>query len=282
MTAGLQYGIVLTTGDAADVAELAALAEEAGWDAVFGWEPVWGVDAWVALTAAAMRTTRIKLGTMLTPLSRRKPWDLASTTATLDRLSGGRVILSVGMGALHDNWLAFERDQGRKARAELLNEGLDVLFGLWEGQPFSYQGTHYQVTPTTHMVPAPPAQKPRITTWCVGLSGSPKSMSRAARCDGLLPNITTTDGQFDFNPPLSRWIEAAREIHSLRSELGYTGSYDVVYEATTDFGDLAATREKIAALHEAGYSWYLDSDWHTDHDDPLSALRARVESGPPR
>ncbi|MBN7304073.1 LLM class flavin-dependent oxidoreductase [Mycobacteroides abscessus subsp. bolletii] len=280
--APMRYGIVLTTGDAADIAQLATLAEEAGWDAIFGWEPVWGVDAWVALTAAAMRTSRIKLGTMLTPLSRRKPWDLASTTATLDRLSGGRVILSVGMGALHDNWLAFERDQGRRTRAELLDEGLDVLFGLWEGQPFSYEGKHYQVTPTAHLVPDPPVQTPRITTWCVGLLGSAKSMSRAARCDGLLPNITTADGRFDFNPPLDRWADAAREIHSLRSELGYGDGYDVVYEATTDWSNLDATREKIATLHDGGYTWYLDSDWHTEHDDPLAALRARVEIGPPR
>ncbi|WP_100524574.1 LLM class flavin-dependent oxidoreductase [Mycobacteroides abscessus] len=280
--APMRYGIVLTTGDAADVAQLATLAEEAGWDAIFGWEPVWGVDAWVALTAAAMRTSRIKLGTMLTPLSRRKPWDLASTTATLDRLSGGRVILSVGMGALHDNWLAFERDQGRRARAELLDEGLDVLFGLWEGQPFSYEGKHYQVTPTAHLVPDPPVQTPRITTWCVGLLGSAKSMSRAARCDGLLPNITTADGRFDFNPPLDRWADAAREIHSRRSELGYGDGYDVVYEATTDWSNLDATREKIATLHDSGYTWYLDSDWHTEHDDSLAALRARVENGPPR
>ena len=94
----MHYGAVLTTGDAADVADLAVLAEESGWDAIFTWEPVWGVDAWIALTAAAMRTTTIRLGTMLTPLPRRKPWDLATTTATLDRLSGGRVILSVGLG----------------------------------------------------------------------------------------------------------------------------------------------------------------------------------------
>ncbi|MBF9316122.1 LLM class flavin-dependent oxidoreductase [Mycobacteroides chelonae] len=278
----MQYGIVLTTGDAGDVAELAVLAEEAGWDAIFGWEPVWGVDAWVALTAAAMRTTRIKLGTMLTPLPRRKPWDLASTTATLDRLSGGRVILSVGMGALHDNWLAFERDQGRKTRAELLDEGLDVLFGLWAGQPFGYEGRHYRVTPTRHMVPDPPVQVPRITTWCVGVNGALRSMSRAARCDGLLPNITTADGQFDFNPPLAGWLDSAREIHSLRVELGRTGPYDVVYETTTDWKDLDATREKIETLHDGSYTWYLDSDWHTEHDDPLAALRARVESGPPR
>ncbi len=278
----MQYGIVLTTGDAADVAELAVLAEEASWDAVFGWEPVWGVDAWVALTAAAMRTTRIKLGTMLTPLSRRKPWDLASTTATLDRLSGGRVILSVGMGALHDNWLAFERDQGRQMRAELLDEGLDVMFGLWAGQPFRYEGKHYQVTPTTHMVPDPPVQKPRITTWCVGLLGARKSMSRAARCDGLLPNITTADGQFDPNPPLARWVDAAREVRALRTELGHTGTYHAVYEATTDWHDLDATREKINTLSEAGYTWYLDSDWQTEHEDPIGALRKRIENGPPR
>ncbi|ALR11571.1 monooxygenase [Mycobacteroides saopaulense] len=279
---GMRYGIVLTTGDAADVAELAALAEEVGWDAIFGWEPVWGVDAWVALTAAAMRTTRIKLGTMLTPLPRRKPWDLASTTATLDRLSGGRVILSVGMGALHDNWLAFERDQGRKTRAELLDEGLDVLFGLWAGQPFGYEGKHYRVMPTTHLAPDPPAQRPRITTWCVGLAGSRKSMSRAVRCDGLLPNITTADGRFDADPPLERWLGAAREARSLRSELGNEGSYDMVYEATTDWKELAATREKIATLHDGGYTWYLDSDWGGQHDDPLAALRARIENGPPR
>lgn len=278
----MRYGIVLTTGDAADVAELATLAEEGGWDAIFGWEPVWGVDAWVALTAAAMRTSRIKLGTMLTPLSRRKPWDLASTTATLDRLSGGRVILSVGMGALHDNWLAFERDQGRKTRAELLDEGLDVLFGLWAGQPFGYEGKHYRVLPTTHLVPDPPVQRPRITTWSVGLLGAAKSMARAARCDGLLPNMTTTDGQFDFDPPLRRWVDAAHEMRSLRSELGYHDTYDVVYEATTDWKGLDATREKIATLQDSGYTWYLDSDWHTEHKDPLGALRARIENGPPR
>lgn len=107
-------------------------------------------------------------------------------------------------------------------------------------------------------------------------------MSRAARCDGLLPNITTADGQFDFNPPLDRWADAAREIHSRRSELGYGDDYDVVYEATTDWSNLDATQEKIATLHDSGYTWYLDSDWHTEHDDSLAALRARVENGPPR
>src|SRR5688572_10374787 len=103
----MRYGFVLPSGDARTAAEFAELAEASGWDGFFVWEPVWGVDAWVALTAAAMRTERIRLGTLLTPLPRRRPWDLAGQVAALDNLSGGRVILSVGLGAVHDGWLAF-------------------------------------------------------------------------------------------------------------------------------------------------------------------------------
>src|SRR5438105_4009831 len=123
----MRYGFVLPWGDARTAADLAALAERHGWDGFFVWEPIWGVDAWIALAAAAMTTSRIRLGTMLTPLPRRRPWDVASQTATLDNLSGGRLILSVGLGAAHAGWLAFEPDPGRKVRAQLLDEGLEVL-----------------------------------------------------------------------------------------------------------------------------------------------------------
>jgi alkanesulfonate monooxygenase SsuD/methylene tetrahydromethanopterin reductase-like flavin-dependent oxidoreductase (luciferase family) len=275
----VQYGIVFPKGDSADFAEMAVAAEEAGWDAVFGWEALWGIDPWISLTAAAMRTDRIKLGTMLTPLPRRKPWDLASTTATLDRLSGGRVILSVGLGALHPGWLAFEPDQGRKVRAELLDEGLDVLFGLWGGQPFSYDGKHYRVQPTDFELPDPPVQQPRITTWCVGLEGSGKSMSRAARCDGLIPNFAGVVGPQP--QPLERWAGVTREVRELREELGYTGSYDVVYEATTDLNDPDGERERAAALADAGITWWLDSDWGATPDDPIAYQLERINAGPP-
>jgi len=96
----MKFGFVLPYGDARTAADLAQAAEGAGWDGFFVWEPVWGNDAWVGLAAAAMVTHRIRLGTMLTPLSRMRPWKLASETATLDNLSGGRVILSVGLGAI--------------------------------------------------------------------------------------------------------------------------------------------------------------------------------------
>lgn len=278
----MHYGIVLTTGDAADVAELAVLAEHSGWDAIFTWEPVWGVDAWIALAAAAMRTSTIRLGTMLTPLPRRKPWDLATTTATLDRLSGGRVILSVGLGALHEGWTAFEADEGRRTRAELLDEGLDVLFGLWQGQPFSYRGKHYEVSPTTFQVPPPPVQQPRITTWCVGLVGARRSMERAARCDGLLPNFRSSDGMVtEERHPLEHWREAVREITALRAERGDTGPYDVVYETTTNLADPHAAIAHARDVAALGITWYLDADWAADAADPMAALRRRITAGPP-
>jgi alkanesulfonate monooxygenase SsuD/methylene tetrahydromethanopterin reductase-like flavin-dependent oxidoreductase (luciferase family) len=278
----MHYGIVLTTGDAGEVAELAVLAEQSGWEAIFTWEPVWGVDAWVALTAAAMRTSTIRLGTMLTPLPRRKPWDLASTTATLDRLSGGRVILSVGLGALHEGWTAFEADEGRRTRAELLDEGLDVLFGLWQGQPFSYDGKHYRVTPTTFMLPPPPARLPRITTWCVGLAGSRRSMRRAARCDGLLPNFRDDTGTVaEGSHPLDQWAAAVAEVLALRVELGLDGPYDVVYETATDQSDGRAALAHAREVADLGVTWYLDADWSASSDDPIRALRRRVAAGPP-
>ena len=105
----MRYGFVVPWADADEVGDLAATAEEAGWDGLFVWEPVWGVDAWVSLGLAAVRTSRIRLGTLLTPPSRRRPAELASQVATVDRLSGGRVILSVGLGALDSGFEAFAR-----------------------------------------------------------------------------------------------------------------------------------------------------------------------------
>jgi alkanesulfonate monooxygenase SsuD/methylene tetrahydromethanopterin reductase-like flavin-dependent oxidoreductase (luciferase family) len=108
----MRFGAVLPFGDARDVARYAARAEESGWDAVFVAEGVWGVDAWISLAAAALATERVRLGTLLTPVPRVIPWDLASRVGTVDRLSGGRTILGAGLGALHEGWLAFEGDEG--------------------------------------------------------------------------------------------------------------------------------------------------------------------------
>ncbi len=141
----MKFGVVLPYGDARAAAKLALLAETSGWDGFFVWEPVWGQDAWVLLTAAAMQTRRVRLGAMLSPLPRMRPWKLASESATLDNLSGGRVVLSVGLGAVDTGFAEFGEPLGRRLRAGLLDEGLNVLTGLWAGQPFSYIGDHYRV-----------------------------------------------------------------------------------------------------------------------------------------
>src|SRR5919198_5784754 len=95
----MRYGIVLPGGSATEQLEQAVLADQCGWDGVFVWEAAYGVDAWTLLAAIAQRTSRVRLGTMLTPLPWRRPWKLASQVVTLDHLSGGRAILAVGTGA---------------------------------------------------------------------------------------------------------------------------------------------------------------------------------------
>src|SRR5512139_1712863 len=120
----MNFGFVLPYGDASTAAEMAYAAEQAGWNGFFVWEPVWGIDAWVCLTAAAMSTQRIRLGTMLTPLSRLRPWQLAGQAATLDQLSGGRVVLSVGLGATDTGWAEFGEETDIRVRAARLDEGL--------------------------------------------------------------------------------------------------------------------------------------------------------------
>ena len=174
----MKFGFVLPYGDARKVAEMAYEAEQAGWDGFFTYETLWGVDAWVALAAAAMKTTKIKLGTMLSPISRMRPWKLASETTTLDNLSGGRVILSVGLGALNTGFKEFGEETSRLKRIELVDEGLDILWGLWKGKPFNYEGKHYTIKPTDFPSPINPIQKPRIPVWNVGAWYRKKSMKR--------------------------------------------------------------------------------------------------------
>src|SRR5574337_297143 len=148
MTTNLKSGFVFTGGPARTAAEFAREAEKAGWDGFFVFEPVGGVDGWVKLAAAAMRTKRIRLGTMITPLSRMRPWELASKTVTLDHLSNGRVILAVGLGAIDTGFASFGEVTDRRTGAELLEEGLEILIGLWRGKPLNFDGQHYKVKET--------------------------------------------------------------------------------------------------------------------------------------
>lgn len=275
---GLRSGIVISSASPREFSELAVAAEDAGWDAIFTWEAVWGQDAWVTLTAAAMGTSRIRLGTMLTPLPRIRPWDLASRVATLDDLSGGRVQLAVGLGALHDGWLAFEADEGRKVRAEKLDEGLAIYDGLMHGQPFSFSGRHYQVRPTTFRPPPPPVQQPRVPVWVIGAHPSEKSLGRAARWDGLLSTKVGYDAETPFTP--ADLVDVVGAVRPLREAAGLSWEgYDVVAEGISEPGP--AGDEHVRKWAEAGANWWVESDWSME-GDPVARHRRRIEAGPPK
>lgn len=269
----MKYGFVLPSGDARAAADLAVELERAGWDALFVWEPVWGVDAWVSLTAAAMVTERLRLGTMITPPSRMRPWKLASEAATLDNLSGGRVTLTVGLGAPEVGFAAFGEEVRRKERAELLDEALDIVTGLWRGAPFTHEGKHYTVRVPGDFVHQPPRprQQPRIPLWVVAAWPFEKSMARAIKYDGIVPSSRGEDGNIR-----QATADEVREIAAWAAERGRS-DIDIVVEGETP--DAGAIDRLPRAYEAAGATWYIEAMWSaTSHD----AVLGRARRGPPR
>jgi hypothetical protein len=183
----MRYGVVLPGGTAPEQLDQAVLAEQAGWDGVFVWEAAYGVDAWSLLAAMAVRTQRVRLGTMLTPLPWRRPWKVASQVVTLDQLSAGRAILAVGVGAVDTDLPDTGELTDLRGRAERLDEGIDLIRALWDGQT-SYEGQHYRYqTGRLDLTRAGQPVQQRIPLWVVGVWPRPKSLRRALRCDGILP-----------------------------------------------------------------------------------------------
>jgi alkanesulfonate monooxygenase SsuD/methylene tetrahydromethanopterin reductase-like flavin-dependent oxidoreductase (luciferase family) len=284
----MRFGAVIPYASEREFTELAGIAEAAGWDQVFTWEAVWGQDAWATLAAAAMGTEHIRLGTLLTPAARYRPWDLASRVASVDRLSGGRVTLGVGLGALHGNWLAFEPADSRAVRARRLDEVLDVYAGLMGGQPFSYAGEHFSASPVTELVPPPPVQRPHPPVWCVGAlvpgRQRQRSLERAARWQGVFPAVAGSS----LDDPGSRLtVESLRElvdrIGALRDDAGrsMTG-YEVVVEGDSH-GSFGQVRPPVQRWADAGATWWVESWWDLpDSPEGRAETRRRLELGPPR
>lgn len=276
----MQYGFVLPFGDARAIAEHARLAEQSGWDGFFIAEGVVGTDAWVSLAAAAMLTTQIRLGTLLTPVSRRRPWKLASETVTLDQLSGGRVILSVGLGALNTGFDAFGEETDRKLRAERLDEGLEIITRLWSGERFSYRGRHYSVKPD-FWPPPRPAQQPRIPIWVVAVWPRPNSIGRALRYDAIIPAGKDEHGA---DRPLS--------VDEIRAVRAYADAHrpglpplDIVIEGNTPIDDREAGAAQVRQWEEAGATWWIESPWDLpapSEAEKQALIRQRIRQGPPR
>lgn len=270
----MRCGIVLPYGDARLAMESAAVAEDCGWDGFFVWEPVWGIDAWVCLTAAAVKTNTIRLGTLLSPLSRMRPWKIASEYATLDNLSGGRAILSVGLGAADTGFHEFGEETDVRTRAELMDEALDIVTGLWNGQPFDYGGAHYRVRPTEFFPPPPPVQQ---TIWVVGLKSSAKSMRRVFKYQGLLPSVRDADGKWR-----ALTHDDVRELRALATEQGCDDAFDIVVEGESPGDDKSRARDQLAEWQSAGATWWIESMWNAQlKDDGAELVQQRIRRGPP-
>jgi alkanesulfonate monooxygenase SsuD/methylene tetrahydromethanopterin reductase-like flavin-dependent oxidoreductase (luciferase family) len=265
--------------DPNELGELAVDAEAAGWDGFFIWDhiafdaanPQPVVDPWVALAVIAARTSRIRLGALVTPLARRRPWKLARETVSLDHLSHGRMVVGAGLGWAPDiEFEAFGEDGGDRARADLLDEGLEVLDGLWKGEAFVHDGAAYHLD-----VPAflpRPLQEPRIPVWIAGLWPHRRPFRRAARWDGVYPE--KAGGGLLSPSELSEIVAYVRE-HGARTE-----RYDVVLNGHTDGGDAIGSAAMLETYIERGLTWWLEKVEPTRLYSVAEA-RERIRQGPP-
>jgi alkanesulfonate monooxygenase SsuD/methylene tetrahydromethanopterin reductase-like flavin-dependent oxidoreductase (luciferase family) len=261
----MRYGLTLPCagegGDPRTTAELARLAEESGWDGVF--LEVYIVhhsaidaptyDPWVALAAVATATARIRIGTSVTPLPRQRMWKVARETVSLDHLSGGRLTLGVGLGDTGDpGFGAVGEPMGNRERAQMLDEALDILIGLWGGQPFSYAGKHYHMGEMT-LRPAP-LQAPRIPIWIGGNWPHKGVMRRAARCDGFIGGKEhAPDEAWQLTPNEVLAIKTTIASHRTNAE-----PIDIVLGGAARGEDLDREREMIRGLARAGATWWME------------------------
>ncbi|HEY8800456.1 MAG TPA: LLM class flavin-dependent oxidoreductase [Candidatus Limnocylindrales bacterium] len=269
----IKLGIIVTAGDPRAAADLAALAEEHGWDGVFTWDAIAigtmeAYDPWVVMAAIAMRTERVRLGTIVTPPARRRPWKLAREAMTLDRLSNGRLIVPVGLGALDDAAFAnVGEPTDARTRAELLDESLAIIEGLWSGKPFGYDGRHYRFGEMTFL--PTPVQQPRIPIWVVGAWPHERSMRRTLRWDGVYAQVEGVEAIRAVADWAEReWPAATRDR-----------PWDVIAEGRTPGDDPGTAAAIVAGYEAAGATWWIESDWESTS---VEAVRERIVAGPPR
>jgi len=272
----MKFGIVGANGTLDQVLGMAVAADEHGWDGFFTWDAIslgevetW--DPWVLLGAAAVRTHRVRLGAMVFAPARRRPWKLAREAQTVDHLSGGRLVLPVGLGVLDD--AGFSRVSGEvtsaRERAERLDETLAILDRAWSGERFSYAGTHHTVD-DVQFLPRP-VQRPRVPVWPVGGWPSTRSMRRAARWDGVV--LQRVGSEEPLSPE-----DVADAVAWLGDHRSLDG-YDVAVPGVLP-DDVTVARDLAARYAAAGATWWVESRWGPGATpDVIGAL---IRQGPPR
>lgn len=285
------YGMTLppfgALSDPRYLIELAQAAEAAGWDGFFLWdtvvhdEQVYPIaEPWTALAAVATVTARLRLGVMITPLSRRRPWQVGRQMLTLDHLSQGRMIFGAGLGGAPRDFDWFGEATDAKVRAGMLDEGLEIVSGLWSGRKTHHEGEHYTVAPVQF---APRPVQIQIPIWLGGMWPNKAPMRRAARYDGVFP----LKGGF---PPTPEDLAAIKAyIEPLRPDPA--APFDYVASGITPGDDPSAGAAQVAPFVEVGATWWLETidpwsrsrDWsaHLSADDE-AWMDARIRQPPPR
>ncbi len=280
----MRYGLsVMNLGDFADArtfADLARAAEDAGWDAILAWDHlgfVWGPpagDPWTLVTASALATDRILVGTDVSVIARERPLQFANRVATVDRLSGGRVVLGVGLGGAEAEYRAAGEPEDLRERAALMDETLGVVRRLLAGETVVHEGPRVIVRDVT-LSPLP--VQDRVPVWVGG--GSRAARRRAARYDGWIPVVTDEQGQPLLTPDDLRI--AVTEIAALRAASGIAPDDPFDYGI---HGETPGSGEEGEAIvrpwAEAGATWWLEM-LH-GYRGETGDLFARVEAGPSR
>jgi len=268
----VHHGICLanigTYSDPRAAVRIAQAAEHSGWEGIFLWDHlafVWGppaADPWVVLAAIASSTQRLRIGTAVTPAARRRPHVLANQVATLDVLSGGRVIFGAGLGGSPSEFGKFGEPTDATLRAAMLDESLDLLRRLWSGEQVMHHGEHYTVDGVTL---APTPTQDRLPIWIGG--NKIASQLRAARWDGWIPDTAYPANAGATPEDVSRGVErirASSEDPERRFDVAVLAEHGV---------------SEPRAYEEAGATWWLESV-HDRRGSPEDML-ALVEAGPP-
>jgi alkanesulfonate monooxygenase SsuD/methylene tetrahydromethanopterin reductase-like flavin-dependent oxidoreductase (luciferase family) len=271
----MRYGVTVPNiGELDLLLTMGREAEAAGWDGFFLWDHIRFSDAfdvsvhdpWIALAALAATTARIRLGPMVTPLARRRPWTVARETVTLDHLSRGRVIFGAGLGFPPDlEFGSFGEPTDDRERAERLDEGLAILDGFWSGEPVAVEGRHHRLD-GVRFLPRP-VQLPRIPIWIAGMWPNRAPFRRAARWDGVFP-IAVADGDpVPIGP--DAFAEAVAFTRSLRTT---DAPFDAVVQGAPD--------TEPGEYQAAGATWWLLAD--DGEEGWQEPVLAEIRRGPPR
>lgn len=293
-TDGVQHGLRLSgISDPRTIVEYAVAADEAGWDGVFHIDHLVDFvarepdehqslnDPWTTWAAVASKTHHITLGSSITPIPRRQPWQLAKNLATLDRLSDGRVLLGAGLGAPKE-FEPFGQEYDQKELADKYDEALDIITGLWSGEPFSYDGEHFTIDEAV-MRPTP-VQQPRIPIVIGGWWPFKAPFRRGARWDGIIPNWPSMHANapyLEYYPDHMRRVIPDEPTHEedVREMLQY------YYNHADDPGEIilyaldSAPQNFNELCSDLGATWLIHDA--VDQDLGKEENVERIRQGPP-